>query len=883
MVLSALEASRGTGAIHACDTEVMKIDLKKVGPVGNGLVTCLTVYSGPDFSYGLGEPGSTLFIDNLDASCNLLNMFKDFMEDEEHLKVWHNYGFDRHVMFNMGIDCKGFAGDTMHMARLEDTSRMKFGGGGGGYSLEALTDDVLKRRKKPMKEIFGRGKLRKDGTEGAIIEIPPVEDMQRKREHRQKWISYAAYDAMSTWLLREEFQEKLMKKPWIKGRNLFEFYEMHLVPFGECLTDMERRGVKVDAADYLAGVEVQARADQVHNSKVFREWAASLIGPDGLAINPSSSLQLQTFLFGGSSNVKTNEQIERARVFKVLREEIPPEAIEAYKARDDASATDTPEDPSVETSDEFDLMTATQLKSLCKDNGLKQSGKKSELQERLRKHFLSDGSEPSDGFDIMTVADLKDALIARGLSSKGKKPELIARLREDSAFAMELLSTTSTSPSSPDGYKSVSEAIAAAAKNDGEESNLSQILNEIKEKSTESKWVDVTISSILMTPEKFTAGGAPSVTADVLRKLAGEDLFDERNRKYGTAYKFFGGGDAGHEACLALYALTQIGSIDTMINNFVVPLQELADDQSRVHCSLNMNTETGRLSARKPNLQNQPALEKDVYQIRRAFKASPGNSLIVADYGQLELRLLASMTDCTSMIDAFNQGGDFHSRTAMGMFDYIKRKVDDGEVLFEWDYSKGDPPKPMLKDEYGSERRKAKTLNFSIAYGKTAHGLSNDWGVTVKEAEDMLQAWYADRPEVLNWQKKVKAHARRVGNTRTLMGRYRELPDAMSGNRKFIGRAERAAINTPIQGGAADVAMMAMVKINKSEELKRLGWILLLQVHDEVMLEGPEETAEEAFKLVVDLMQNPWDLGLAETKVPLLVDGSFEKTWYDAK
>ena len=95
------------------------------------------------------------------------------------------------------------------------------------------------------------------------------------------------------------------------------------------------------------------------------------------------------------------------------------------------------------------------------------------------------------------------------------------------------------------------------------------------------------------------------------------------------------------------------------------------------------------------------------------------------------------------MIDAFEQGGDFHSRTAMGMFPYIKERVERGEVLFEFDYSGGKTPdKPMLKDEYASERRKAKTLNFSIAYGKTAHGLSKDWGVSVPEAEAMLQAWY---------------------------------------------------------------------------------------------------------------------------------------------
>lgn len=243
---------------------------------------------------------------------------------------------------------------------------------------------------------------------------------------------------------------------------------------------------------------------------------------------------------------------------------------------------------------------------------------------------------------------------------------------------------------------------------------------------------------------------------------------------------------------MALFSLTAIGSIDTMIANFLTSLQALCDHDSRVHGSLNINTETGRLSSRRPNLQNQPALEKDKYQIRKAFQSGDGNNLIVADYGQLELRLLASMTDCRSMIEAFESGGDFHSRTALGMFDYIQEKVNNGECLLEWDYANGDPPKPMLKDEFASERRKAKTLNFSIAYGKTAHGLSQDWGVSIQEAEKMLRAWYDSRPEVEKWQLEKKRIARKEGITRTLMGRYRKLPDATGKNRRLVGHSERA-------------------------------------------------------------------------------------------
>ena len=176
-----------------------------------------------------------------------------------------------------------------------------------------------------------------------------------------------------------------------------------------------------------------------------------------------------------------------------------------------------------------------------------------------------------------------------------------------------------------------------------------------------------------------------------------------------------------------------MGQIDTTIGTFLVPLQALVDKNSRVHCSLNLNTETGRLSSRKPNLQNQPALEKDQYKIRDAFIAEEGKTLIVADYGQLELRLLAHISRCQSMIDAFAAGGCFHSRTAVGMYPQINDAVDNGECLLEWDYSKGQPTQPLVKDKYASERRKAKTLNFSIAYGKTVHGLAQDWNIDKEE------------------------------------------------------------------------------------------------------------------------------------------------------
>ena len=708
--------------MHACDTEVCNIDLSKQGPVGNGRVTCATVYSGPDVDFG-GGPGGTLWIDNLDESEGTLDLFSDFFADEKIRKVWHNYSFDRHVLYNHHIDTKGLGGDTMHMARLWDSSRQK-------YSLEALTTDLLSDdfQKTSMKELFGVPNIKKDGTEGKSISIPPIEMLQRLPETREKFVHYSSLDAVATWKLHMKLSKKLENTTWAKGRTMLDFYERYLVPFAEMLTDMERRGIYVARETYLPSLQIQAERDKSNYERKFREWAKKHCD-EADRMNLSSGSQKGTFFFGGGKNTnpKSGEPIPETREFKV-------ENIE----------------------------------------GIIQEGK--------------------------------------------KKP---------------------------------------------------------------NKYRQMKIKGLGIPAINYTASGIPATSAAVLRQLAGNNPSDEGNPEYGAAYEFFGGGKEGREACIAIESLLQISAVDTMIGTFIKPLQELADDEGRIHCSLNLNTETGRLSSRMPNLQNQPALEKDQYKIRDAFQAKEGNAFIVADYGQLELRVLAHITNCRSMIEAFASGGDFHSRTALGMNDYIQEAVRGGKVLLEeGDHVEENSSIPLLKDVYSSERRRAKVLNFSIAYGKTAFGLAKDWGVTRNEAQAEIDKWYNDRPEVLEWQKRTIAKAKETGFTRTLMGRYRRLPDLRSASSSVRSHGERAAINTPIQGSAADVMMMGMLKLNTDTKLKELGWEMLLQIHDEVIMEGPEETAEEAMERVVYCMENPFQKKL---RVDLSVDAKTEKTWYRAK
>lgn len=760
---------------HACDTEVADLDIDK-SPVGQGRVICLSIYSGPDVDYGRG-PGQALWVDTSDLS--VLEAFRPFLECERILKVWHNYGFDRHVLWNHGIDVRGFGGDTMHMARLWDASRLS------GYSLEALTDELVGRRKAPMKELFGVPVRKKDGTPGKKIALPPVADLQNNPETRAQWIDYSVYDSQGTWLLHDALSRKLRGMDWQDGTSLFDFYMGYWRPFGELLTDMEREGIKVDATTLLPAAQKQAEEDLTRLVLNFRKWAASYY-PAAWFMNPSSGTQIGTLLFGGEQNLKTKTYLPPKKTFKMTREE-------------------------------FD-----ELLSLAEKE-----------------------------YDFKADLTIADRIRARDSGTS-------ASADEDATIALS-------------GYSYDGRLSADALK-------LALLDGSIKLKG---KFVEFELTSMGLSVPQTTKKGAPKTDAATLSSMAGRPFDDPP--KYGSVYEQFGGGDAGKNICEALASLVDVRTIEKVLSSFILPLQENADKHSRVHTALNLNTETGRLSSRAPNLQNQPALEKDQWGIRKAFHADEGKTFVVADYGQLELRLLAHIATCRSMIDAFKSGGCFHSRTAMGMFDHVREAVERGDCLLEWDYSKGKPPAPLLKDAYGSERRKAKTLNFSIAYGKTVVGLSKDWGVSVEEAQKILNAWYADRPEVQEWQRNTIDTAHRTGWTRTLMGRYRLLPGIKNGKRHVVEHLERAAINTPIQGGAADIMTLAMLKLKRSPKLKELGYKILLQIHDEVILEGPKEHAEAAKAETIACMEHPFDEALPKLQVDLVVDAKTADNWFEAK
>lgn len=853
-IMSLLMADQMADRTFACDTEVMGIDVTRQSPCCHGTVTCFSLYCGPDVDFStenrpLGQPSSgnktMLWVDTWlngdearqEEAKGILEMFRPFFESARHRKVWHNYSFDRHVLERMGVTCKGFFGDTMHMARLWDSSRT----GRGGYSLEALTaeeelmgplDMTDARGKISMKKIFGRKNIKKDGTEGKLILLPSVEDLQSSPDTRWDWVNYSAYDAKATWDLHEALVLKLMniyttpdpdvyrayQDSEIEIKTLWDIYCHVWRPFGDLLTDLEAVGVAVDVTR-LAEAEKLAIREEAESKAIFREWAASKV-PDARYMNVGSSSQVVQLLFGGAKNRnKDKPGVPLSRTFKVPNQ-LPPEEGKKPKKNMDITIHNVWSDGSDNQPTKLvpEIFTPAGLPG-CSTQVLKSMAGKP---GRARKALSQMNS------------DRQDALGASG--EIGNNIESVRTTEFDDIWSTD----------------------------DAEISKLQEGKNLAKKEEPQ----------------------------EVLEEIA-------KDQGFGRLFSLFGNREEGLMACAAVDSLIDASAIDTLLSNFIVPLQSdaiLKPDVSsggtvqRVHCSLNINTETGRLSARRPNLQNQPALEKDRYRVRQAFTANreKGNALIVADYGQLELRILAHMANCSSMIEAFELGGDFHSRTALGMYDHIKRAIDQGDCLLEWDDG-GDhhspPPVPLLKDMFSSERRRAKVLNFSIAYGKTAHGLSKDWGVTLKEAEETVERWYAERAEVRTWQHEQHALALSEGYVCTILGRRRQLPDARSKNKALRAHSLRAAINTPIQGSAADVATAAMLRIDANETLHELGWKLLLQVHDEVILEGPEDSAVEAQQIVIDCMKSPFGdrCGERPLRVELSVDSKFAKSWYEAK
>ena len=289
-------------------------------------------------------------------------------------------------------------------------------------------------------------------------------------------------------------------------------------------------------------------------------------------------------------------------------------------------------------------------------------------------------------------------------------------------------------------------------------------------------------------------------------------------------------------------------------STYVDVLPKLIDEAGRLHTSLNQTVAaTGRLSSHDPNLQNIPIRTELGRNIRAAFVPRPGTTMLSADYSQVELRILAHLSGDDRLIEAFLNQADIHRSTA-------------AEVL-----------NIPVADVTREQRGRAKAVNFGIVYGQTPFGLARQLGISREEAEEFIDRYFNQYPRVRDYIENALGEARDTGMTRTMFGRIRQIPEINSRNGMLRSMAERMAINAPIQGSAADIIKLAMIRIADEFRRRKLKTEMVLQVHDELIFEVPEGQEE-----IVEQVRE-WMSGVVDLKVPLTVDTKTGANWRDLK
>ena len=277
--------------------------------------------------------------------------------------------------------------------------------------------------------------------------------------------------------------------------------------------------------------------------------------------------------------------------------------------------------------------------------------------------------------------------------------------------------------------------------------------------------------------------------------------------------------------------------------------------EGKVHTTYNQsNTQTGRLSSANPNLQNIPIRTDEGRELRKLFTAKDGNLLIDADYSQIELRLLAHFSGCKELIEAYCQDHDIHATTASQVFDVPLEKVT-----------------PEM-------RRDAKAVNFGIIYGISSFGLSNDLGISAKKAQEYIDRYFETYSDVKSYMKQSVETAKENGFIKTLLGRRRVINELKSSNYNVRSFGERAAMNMPLQGSSADIIKVAMLHVFNRLKEGNYKAKLVLQVHDELVIDCPESETEEVSKILKEEMENAVKL-----RVPLTVEVGIGKSWYETK
>ena len=349
-------------------------------------------------------------------------------------------------------------------------------------------------------------------------------------------------------------------------------------------------------------------------------------------------------------------------------------------------------------------------------------------------------------------------------------------------------------------------------------------------------------------------------------KQLGEVLFDEmglQGGKKGKTGAYATGADVleelaaqGHDLPARVLDWRQIAKLKSTYADALV--EQINPQTGRVHTSFALAaTSTGRLSSTDPNLQNIPVRTEEGRKIRRAFVAEPGHKLLSVDYSQIELRLAAHVAEVEPLKQAFREGTDIHALTASQVFGVPVKGMD-----------------PMV-------RRRAKAINFGIIYGISPFGLAQQLGIPQGEAKAYIEAYFARYPGIRDYMERMKKRAREMGYVTTLFGRRCHLPgikDINPARRSFM---ERAAINAPLQGTAADIIKRAMIRIPGALAAKKLKARMLLQVHDELLFEVPEKELEATSSVVKKVMEGA-PLPALELSVPLVAETGAADNWAEA-
>lgn len=823
---------------HAWDTEtagvLLKVGSQGQSPVNHGRVVCATCYCGEDVDFGSGP---RLFIDNSGPSEGLLECFREYFEDLGFQKVFHNYSFDRHVLRRHNIRLRGLHADTLHLARLFDTSLASWEG-----SVRDRQDRRSPAPAPPAASAEGAaasaaGSTAAEPASRALVGVT----LGRRPLERRLW---EGVSGLHTWAgAGGNVEQRPPQRAPARGYSL-----------------------KSLAAHFgLAGGEPQRP-----------QGFAGLFGSHATAAQEALDSPER---FAGFVGYATQDAVLTHRLFEHLRENLS--GLPWHSQVHQRPVRELLKDPKVQK--ELTMTTKSRPRTF---ESLQYATGKSMWS--LVERYMRDYAECLADLEEVGVRVDRDAL----LLMEARATEDVEDHTREFAKCMALLRDADGNAINPDAslINVRSSAQLRLLLFGGAENrwNTEETLEATRQfpipKDARAKLPGAhrfEINSLGLTPEPkrkhYSESGWPKTAAGIVAQLAGDvSTGSAATPPKGSAAKaqLLRRGYTEEEADRAsqgLLELSRATRTKAILSGFIQPLLQHSEASGRIHPSWKFDTATGRLACRAPNLQNLPSAANDRYGIRDAFQPSPGNRFIVADYAQLELRVLAHIANCPFMIDQIIKGGDYHSDVAVQLFPHVKRAVQAGEVKVNDD---GGASGRTVKDVFKTERSQAKAVTFGIVYGMTASSLADDLNVDADTAQGLIDAWLRSKPAVRKWMENIRGDSRRNRRSLSMLGRLRTLPligeDSMP---QYRYRSERAAVNFGIQGSAADIVMAAMLRLWRDPRLIEWGFRLVIQVHDEFVLEGPAERADDAAEVVREVMENPFrehspDFKL---KVPLTV------------